>query len=110
MPPNHLLIDGFVLRFPRTGIVNYVFHVVEELLRRSEIDVTVLLADLNFSDAEIAAFVRQSVRTRLYEECAPSTLSEMIRERIGGRKSITRQTGITIPVATRERTFLRILI
>jgi len=58
-------LDGFVLRFPRTGVVNYVYNVVLELIGRSDIDLTILLEDLNFSDTEIATFVRSSAKTRL---------------------------------------------
>jgi glycosyltransferase involved in cell wall biosynthesis len=60
-------LDGFVLRFPRTGIVNYVYNVAEHFQKRPDIDLAVLLEDLNFSDGEIADFAR-TLKTRLVEK------------------------------------------
>ena len=67
-----LTIDGYVLRFPRSGIVNYVFNVVSELARQPGFDISVLLEDLNFSDAEISTFVRGSLNTRFIDHVEES--------------------------------------
>lgn len=75
-----ITLDGFVLRFPRTGIVNYVFNILSLLNRRPGLDVTVLLEDLNFFDDKIAALVRESVRAQVVtKHIEPGRLNE-IRE------------------------------
>lgn len=61
-------VDGFALRFPRTGIVNYIYNTLFELSERGEFDLTILLEDLSFADAEIAAFVRTSLNVRIVEK------------------------------------------
>ena len=76
----HLTVDGFVLRFPRTGIVNYTFHTLEEYLRRPGIDLTVLLEDTNFSDPEISRFMANGIDTRLVETCIEPTAAGRKRE------------------------------
>ncbi len=80
-----LAVDGFVLRFPRTGIVNYVYNVLLELTRRKDISVAVLLADLNFSDAEIASFVRGSMHTRLVQKFVEDGWRSRIQEHYRNR-------------------------
>ncbi|MCA0246931.1 MAG: glycosyltransferase family 4 protein [Proteobacteria bacterium] len=60
-------MDGFVLRFPRTGVVNYVYNSILELVERNEFDLTVLVEDMNFSDAEISYFAKASLKTQLVE-------------------------------------------
>ena len=61
----HLVVDSYVLHFPRTGVVNYVFHVLEELVRRSEIDLTVLVESNGFADPAVSAFAARSLKTRI---------------------------------------------
>lgn len=61
----HLVVDSYVLHFPRTGVVNYVFHVLEELVRRSEFDLTAMVESNGFADPEVAAFAARSLKTRL---------------------------------------------
>lgn len=59
-----IFLDGFALRFPRTGIVNYVYNVAARLNDHPRLDLTLLLKDLDFADQEIAGFAK-SVDHRL---------------------------------------------
>ncbi len=61
-----LTIDGFVLRFPRTGIVNYAYNIIAGLIKDPSFDITVLLQDLNFTHPELANFAK-SLRYQLVE-------------------------------------------
>jgi glycosyltransferase involved in cell wall biosynthesis len=79
-------MDGFVLRFPRTGIVNYVYNTIIEWTKRDDFDLTVLLEDLNFSDPEIATFVRTALQTRLVEKVVEPGRVNQIREHFRNRK------------------------
>ncbi|WP_084584298.1 glycosyltransferase [Sphingomonas azotifigens] len=62
-----VLIDGFVLRFPRTGVVNYAFNVIKGLVDSGLCDVEILLQDLGFADQDLAAFAK-SLPYRLIEQ------------------------------------------
>ncbi len=85
-----LTMDGFVLRFPRTGIVNYVYNTVAELVKRPDFDLTVLLEDLNFSDLEITKFVNSSLKTRLVEKVIEPGRINKMREHLRNRKLAVR--------------------
>jgi glycosyltransferase involved in cell wall biosynthesis len=75
-----LTIDGFVLRFPRTGIVNYVYNTILQLIKRGGYDLTVLLEDLSFTNPEIARFVNSSLRTRFVEKVVEGGRVNQLRE------------------------------
>jgi glycosyltransferase involved in cell wall biosynthesis len=62
-------MDAFVLRFPRTGIVNVVFNVLERLNRDPGCDLTILLQDYQFARPELAQFA-QSLKSKLVAETA----------------------------------------
>jgi hypothetical protein len=47
-----VFLDGFALRFPRTGIVNYIYNVAARLNDDPRLDLTLLLKDLDFADQE----------------------------------------------------------
>lgn len=81
-----LTIDGFALRFPRSGIVNYVYNMVLELAKQPGFDISLLLGDLNFSDPEIAGFVHRSVRTRVVEQIEERRRIDRLGSRIFDRK------------------------
>ena len=81
-----LTIDSFALRFPRSGVVNYIFNVVSELAERPDFDITVLLEDLNFSDPEISDFVRNSVQTRLVDRVEENGWFNRMKARYRDRK------------------------
>ncbi|PZO05380.1 MAG: hypothetical protein DCF28_03820 [Alphaproteobacteria bacterium] len=80
-----LTIDGFVLRFPRTGIVNHVYNILVELVNRPDFDISVLLEDHNFTDPEIAHFVKCRLNSRVVERIedidALGRIKRLIRDR-----------------------------
>ncbi|WP_213952838.1 glycosyltransferase family 1 protein [Variovorax sp. dw_954] len=60
-------MDAFVLRFPRTGIVNVVFNILDRLSRDPGCDLTILLQDYQFARPELAQFA-QSLKSKIVEE------------------------------------------
>lgn len=85
-----LTIDGFALRFPRSGIVNYLFNTIVELAKEPGLEISVLLEDLGFSDAEIAAFVRNSLQPRFVEKIEESGRLARLKARYRDRGLSTR--------------------
>lgn len=71
-------MDAFVLRFPRTGIVNATYHILKHLKRSRECDLTILLQDLQFSEPELEHFAR-SFKYRLVEETVADQLTRQVR-------------------------------
>ncbi len=77
-----LTVDGFTLRFPRTGIVNHVYNILVELRKRPDFEVSVLLEDHNFTDPEIAAFAQRFLDVRIVEQIDdPDSISRESRDR-----------------------------
>lgn len=94
-----LTIDGFALRFPRSGIVNLTYNVVTELVRRHDFEISLLLGDLGFHDPEIANFVRTSVKTRVVEQIDQKGLIAQLKAGYRNRKLSTR---LPTPVEVRR--------
>jgi glycosyltransferase involved in cell wall biosynthesis len=84
-----ITLDGFVLRFPRTGIVNYVYNVAQHFQKRADFDLSVLLEDLNFSDPEIANFV-PTLKTRVVEKVISPGKLGRVKEYLRNRKLAVR--------------------
>ncbi len=53
-----LFLDGFALRFPRTGVVNYIYNIASLMNGDPRMDVTVLLGDLNFADNAVGELAK----------------------------------------------------
>lgn len=93
-----LLIDAFVLRFPRTGIVNYAYNIIKRLNERSGVEVEILLQDLGFHDPELGAFA-QSLPHHLAK---PMPGESRVRELMG---DLWQNPGLLLPlpgVSTRQ--------
>ena len=61
-----IVLDGYALRFPRTGIVSYGYAVAkgyQQRLRKRH-DLKILLGDRNVTDGEIKEFLTKSKRSR----------------------------------------------
>lgn len=86
----HLTIDGFVLRFPRTGVVNYAYNIIAELTKRPDFEITVLLEDNNFTDPDIADFAREFLKTRLVDKVEATGGVNKLKEHLRNRKLAAR--------------------
>ena len=75
-----LTVDGFTLRFPRTGIVNHVYNILVELTKRPDFKISVLLEDHNFTDPEIADFAKRCLDTRIVEPINQIDPTGLIRQ------------------------------
>jgi glycosyltransferase involved in cell wall biosynthesis len=82
-----IVLDSFVLRFPRTGIVNYVYNIAHELMERPGYDTTLVLQDLNASDPEIGAFINKA-QTRIFNPNAYLGISGRISRKFNDPKLV----------------------
>lgn len=85
-----LTVDGFTLRFPRTGIVNHVYNILVELTKRPDFKISVLLEDHNFTDPEIADFAKRCLDTRIVEPINQINSTGLIRQRSADRNLAVR--------------------
>lgn len=87
---SRIMIDGYVLCYPRTGVVNYVYNTIYELYRRRAFDLTVLLESPNFNDPLIASFITSSIRMQLVEAARPSGMIGRNLDRLRSRNLTVR--------------------
>ena len=75
-----IVLDGYALRFPRTGIVSYGYAVAkgyQQRLRKKH-DLKILLGDGNVTDGEIKEFLAESQAIPILE----SNFIERLRRKI----------------------------
>ncbi|WP_319581948.1 glycosyltransferase family 1 protein [uncultured Pseudodesulfovibrio sp.] len=89
-----LALDGYVLRFPRTGIVNYGFAIAQWYLERlGRENFRILVGDRNVTADEIRTFLDAGDVVPIFEDHR-STLLERIRQKFSGNAFLKYMPGL----------------